>query len=238
MSGHQSPAALTSAETQSAEGSVSAPYELFILGLSLYSLVALATETFFTLSRDTQLILRYSDTAICGIFFVDFVRSVLRASNKLEYLKWGWIDLVSSVPAIEAFRVGRAARIVRIIRVLRGFRSLKRLMAYLLQQRAQAAFATAAFIAMLLVIFSSMAILEFEAGVASSNIKSAADALWWAYTTLATAGYGDVYPVSAEGRILASILVTAGVGLFGTFTGFVATWFLSPVNMSEPATDQ
>jgi voltage-gated potassium channel len=212
----------------------SAPYELFILGLSFYSLAALATETFFPLSPDTRLILRYSDTVICGIFLMDFARNVIRAPNKLGYLKWGWIDLISSIPAVDAFRVGRAARIIRILRVLRGFRSLKRLTSYLLQRRAQAAFATASLVAILLVIFSSMAILEFEAGVSSSNIKSAQDALWWAYTTLATAGYGDVYPVSTEGRILAAVLVTAGVGLFGTFTGFVATWFLAPTEATEP----
>jgi voltage-gated potassium channel len=44
--------------------------------------------------------------------------------------------------------------------------------------------------------------------------------------TLTTVGYGDRYPVSGEGRIIATLLMTAGVGLFGTFSGFVASWFL------------
>ncbi len=44
--------------------------------------------------------------------------------------------------------------------------------------------------------------------------------------TITTVGYGDYYPITLEGRIIAAILMTAGVGLFGTFTGFIASWFL------------
>lgn len=45
---------------------------------------------------------------------------------------------------------------------------------------------------------------------------------------ITTVGYGDRYPVSGEGRVLAAVLITAGVGLFGTFSGLAAAWFLSP----------
>ena len=61
----------------------------------------------------------------------------------------------------------------------------------------------------------------------SGNIKNFSDGLWWAFTTITTVGYGDKYPVTTEGRIIAAILMTAGVGLFGTFTAFVASWFVS-----------
>jgi voltage-gated potassium channel len=54
------------------------------------------------------------------------------------------------------------------------------------------------------------------------------DAFWWAYVTITSVGYGDKFPVSTEGRILACVLMTAGVGLFGTITGFVASAFVDP----------
>jgi voltage-gated potassium channel len=73
-----------------------------------------------------------------------------------------------------------------------------------------------------MVLFSSIAILQFET-TAESNIKTAEDAIWWSYTTLTTVGYGDKYPVTTEGRLIAMILMTTGVGLCGTFAGYIAS---------------
>ena len=73
----------------------------------------------------------------------------------------------------------------------------------------------------------SIAILQFEA-VPGANIASADDAVWWAIVTLTTVGYGDRFPITPEGRIVAALLMAAGIGLFGTFSGFVASWFLRP----------
>jgi voltage-gated potassium channel len=60
----------------------------------------------------------------------------------------------------------------------------------------------------------------------NSNIRSAEDAIWWSYVTMTTVGYGDKFPVITEGRIIAAVLMTAGVGLFGTFTANVSSWFV------------
>ena len=76
-----------------------------------------------------------------------------------------------------------------------------------------------------MVIFSSIAILQVETDP-NSNIKTAEDAIWWAYVTITTVGYGDKFPVTTEGRIIAAVLMTVGVGLFGTFTAFLASWFV------------
>jgi voltage-gated potassium channel len=71
-----------------------------------------------------------------------------------------------------------------------------------------------------------VAILSAERGNPDANITTAVDALWWSYVTMTTVGYGDFYPVSTEGRLIAAVLMMAGVGLFGTFTGFVTSWFI------------
>ena len=84
----------------------------------------------------------------------------------------------------------------------------------------------------LLVIFSSIAILQVEDDP-TSNIKTAEDAIWWAYVTITTVGYGDKYPITTEGRLIAGILMTAGVGLFGTFTAYVASWFVADKKQNE-----
>jgi voltage-gated potassium channel len=201
---------------------------LFILGLSVYVIVALGIEAIFPLDDGTRAILRYADTAICIIFLADFLGNVVKAESTKRYLlTWGWIDLLSSIPFVGPLRLGRAARAVRIIRVLRGFRGVKHLATYLMRRRAQAAFATVGLASILLVVFASIAVLQFEPAHADANIRTASDAPWWAWTTVTSVGYGDRYPITPEGRIIGAVLMTAGVGLFGTFTGFVASWFAS-----------
>lgn len=76
-----------------------------------------------------------------------------------------------------------------------------------------------------MLIFGSISILQVET-VPESNIKTAGDAIWWAFVTITTVGYGDRFPVTSAGRIIAAFLMITGVALFGTFTGFVAAWFM------------
>jgi voltage-gated potassium channel len=156
----------------------------------------------------------------------DFAISLVGAPNRWRYLAtWGWIDFLSSIPTLHVARWGRAARVVRVFRVLRGLRATKLLTTLVLRRRAQNTILAATLVALLLVVFCSIAVLHFE-DAPESNIKTAEDAIWWALATITTAGYGDRYPVTAEGRFIASILMCAGVGLFGTFSGFLAAWFM------------
>lgn len=211
------------------------PYLLFTLALSLFALLALALNRLMPLSEETRAILHYADFAVCFLFFIDFLISFYRAENRTRYmLRWGWLDLLSSIPAIEAFRWGRAARIFRILRVLRAIRATKALAAVILNRRAEGAFLAASLLSLLLIVTSAVAVLQFETSP-EANIQSAEDALWWAITTVTTVGYGDRYPVSFEGRIIAGFLMTAGVGLFGAFSGFVASWLLQPGEAREEA---
>src|SRR5262249_46063799 len=93
--------------------------------------------------------------------------------------------------------------------------------------RAKGALATALFVCLVLVTFGSVTILHVETDP-QSNIRTPGDALWWSLATIATVGYGDKYPVTAEGRAVAIMLMMGGIGLFGTFTGYLATWFMEP----------
>lgn len=88
-----------------------------------------------------------------------------------------------------------------------------------------------------MVIFSAIAILQVEDDP-NSNIKTAEDAIWWAYVTITTVGYGDKFPVTTEGRIIAAALMTIGVGLFGTFTAFLASFFVADRQEQTKKTDE
>jgi voltage-gated potassium channel len=146
-------------------------------------------------------------------------------------MRWGWIDLISCIPMIETLRAGRLLRLIRLLRIIRAFKSTKNVVDHIFANKAQGAFTSVSVIALLLVIFSAIGILQVE-NDPNSNIKTAEDAIWWAYVTITTVGYGDKFPVTTEGRIIAAILMTAGVGLFGTFTAFVASWFATDNNQN------
>ncbi|MGE3276507.1 MAG: ion transporter [Vicinamibacterales bacterium] len=204
-------------------------YELFMLALCVYALIALATRSIAPISSDTDRILNYVDDLVCLVFFGDFLVSLATAPNKWRYLwTWGWIDLISSIPAINAARWGRFARIIRVVRALRGIRVTRELATFLVRHRAENAFLAASLIAVLLLTFCSIAILRAE-DVPGANIRNADDAFWWAITTMTTVGYGDTYPITLEGRAIAAVLMSAGVGLFGIFSGFLASWFVGEV---------
>jgi voltage-gated potassium channel len=198
---------------------------LLIIVLSVYVLIALLIDTFFKLPVEISRLLFYTDNVICAVFLFEFSLRFYQAENKWKFMRWGWIDLIASIPAINFFRAGRAVRLIRLLRLLRAFRSTKHLVSHIFRNRAQGAFTSVSIIAVLLLIFSAIAILQVEDSP-NSNIKTAEDALWWAYATITTVGYGDKFPVTTEGRLIASILMTAGVGLFGTFTAYVASWFV------------
>ena len=199
---------------------------LLVVLLSVYVLVVLVVDTLVKLPIETARLLTFIDDAICVFFLFEFSLRFYQAENKLKFMQWGWIDLISSIPALPFLRAGRALRLVRLLRILRAFRSTKHLIRYVFQSRVQGTFTAVCIVAVLMIMFSSIAILQVE-DRPDSNIKSAEDAIWWAYVTITTVGYGDKYPVTTEGRIIAAVLMTVGVGLFGTFTGFLASWFVA-----------
>ena len=204
----------------------SAGYELFMLALCTYALTVLVLQAAIPIDPSSRSILQYADYAACAAFFVDFCLSVYRSTNRARYLAtWGWMDLLSSIPIFSVARWGRAARVLRVFRVIREIRAAKVLADFALHNRAQNTALAATLIAFLLITFSSIAVLRFE-DVPGANIRSANDAVWWAFATITTVGYGDRYPTTAEGRVVAMVLMTAGVGLFGTFSAFLATWFI------------
>ena len=82
--------------------------------------------------------------------------------------------------------------------------------------------------AVLLIATCGAAMLALERDAKDANITSVPDALWWATSTVTTVGYGDRFPVTGEGRVVAVVLMVAGVGLFGTLSGTIAASMMGP----------
>ena len=89
------------------------------------------------------------------------------------------------------------------------------------------------FLVLLVLEFGSMLVLYFEQNAPGANITTGGDALWWAFVSITTVGYGDKFPITAGGRVSAFFVLAAGVGLFGVLSGYLANFFLTPSSADE-----
>lgn len=205
---------------------------LLVLVLSCYVLIALLADTFLKLPPQISILLHYIDNGICVVFLIDFSVRYRQAENKRHFMRWGWIDLLASIPTLDVMRAGRLLQLIRIIRLIRAFQSTRHIVQHIFRNKIRGTLTSLLLLATIMVVFSSIAILQFET-LPNSNIKTAGDAIWWSYVTITTVGYGDKYPVKPEGRIIAAMLMTVGVGLFGTFTAYISSWFVKAENQNK-----
>lgn len=125
------------------------------------------------------------------------------------------------------FKFLRIFRLVRVFRLLRevGGRAVVR---SLLRDRAESALLILLLTGILVLQFGSLEMLRVEHAAPGANITTASDALWYTIVTISTVGYGDQYPVTNAGRVVGVVIIVVGVGIFGTFTGYLANLFLAP----------
>lgn len=214
-----------------------AGYELLVLGFSLLAVGLLIVQYVVPIGDETTRLVMWTDTTLCALFFADFLWRFVHAPNRWRYLaRTGWLDLLSSIPAIELFRLARFARVLRILRIVRLLLLSHQLGRRLRARPRENALLTAAFACTVLVVTGSVAVLEFER-VDGANIRRAGDALWWALSTITTVGYGDLAPVTTGGRLVGALLMLGGVGAFGLLAGTLASTLLGPNASDEVASD-
>ena len=198
--------------------------DLLTFVLSIYVIIVYAVDEFVVLPPNISQLLIMIDEFICSIFLFDFFYRFFTAENKWKFLKWGWIDLISSLPAFPIMRIGRLLRLVRLVRI---FRSVKVLIT-MFNNRVKGILETGVTMTILILIVSSIGILIVEKDPAS-NIKTAVDAIYWSLASLAS-GFSGKFPVTMEGKIIGIIIMFTGIGLLGTITASITSWFIKEHN--------
>lgn len=172
----------------------------------------------------------------CGEYLVKLILAPKRAA----YMRKAWFDLlliIVSPPflvpeSFQSLRSLRAARVLRLVRLLRAFAvagmGLRLLRGLLRHHR----FEYVLTVAVVVVGFGAFAIYLVE-GDQNAAVGSIGDALWWAVVTTTTVGYGDVSPITPEGRLIAVVMMISGIGVIGVFTATVASFFFE----QAPAAD-
>lgn len=168
------------------------------------------------LPRGVHAALAAANLVIWLAFAVDLLVRVALAPRRWHYVATHPLDVaVVVLPALRPLRVLRVFTIGQTMAGRAGRFSLV---------RSTEGIAVAA---TLLVVMAAVAVLDAEQDVADPNITGFTDALWWAAVTVTTVGYGDHYPVSGTGRLVAVALMLVGISVFGAVTASLAAWFES-----------
>lgn len=156
------------------------------------------------------------------VFAVDFAVRLKLAVDKRKFLRTHWFDLLAVLlPMVRQLRVLRLITVLKVLnrRFAGNFR--KRVGVY------------AAGITILVGLCASLAVLDAERNHPDATITTFGDATWWTLTTISTVGYGDRYPVTWEGRLVAALLMIGGIALLGVITGTIASWLVERMSGVE-----
>ncbi|CAK1239801.1 Uncharacterized coiled-coil protein [Fructobacillus tropaeoli] len=178
--------------------------------LDIGGLISITKEPYFLI-----------DKFILIFFWIDYIARFTKADNKWQFFKSNIFDLLAIIPFDSVFSMFRIARTVRLLKLLRFVRIVG--FAGRFKRNLVKFINTNGFI--YLMTFAIVLIL-ISAGVYSlaENI-SYGNALWWSIVTATTVGYGDISPTSAIGRGIAIVLMFVGIGLIGTITSTVTSFF-------------
>lgn len=211
------------------------PMSLLSLILSFMALFVISGLLFMPISNETRQVLIGLDFIICSIFILQLSIDLIRATDRVQFLKRHWIDFLASLPMIEPLRFARLFHILRVVLVIRSGRSVVK---QLLSNRKETTIASILLLLVILLTLGSSMMLFLEGHSPDANIKTGGDALWWALVTISTVGYGDHYPVTDAGKILASGVILCGVGLFGMISGLITSMITSPTRMQALKAEQ
>jgi len=154
-----------------------------------------------------------------AVFAIDYTARFLMADRKWKFVKSNLLDL--AVVALPLLRPLRLIRLLALVSILHrtGSHGLRgKVVIYTVGAT------------VLLVTIGSLAITEAERGEPGANITTWGDGLWWALSTMTTVGYGDRYPVTMTGRLVAAALMIGGIALLGVITATIASWLVQRVS--------
>jgi voltage-gated potassium channel len=158
------------------------------------------------------------------VFACDLLVRVILAENRGRYLLNNWLDVLAV--ALPVLRPLRAVRAILLISIL-----TRRGQPFARGKVVQAVIASG----IALCAIAALAVLDAERNAAGANITTPGDAAWWAATTITTVGYGDRYPTTTEGRLIAVSLMVTGLALLGMITAAIASWFVERISEAKEA---
>jgi voltage-gated potassium channel len=165
---------------------------------------------------------------ITAVFAAEFVSRLGASYDRRSYLRGHWIDAVALIPVGRGLRLFRLVRLLRLVRAFAGIARALDTVERIANHRALIWVGTA-WVAVMVICSAGFFAAESDINPA---IREPLDAVWWGITTMTTVGYGDVYPITHEGRLAGAVLMILGIGLYSAITATLTSQLVS-----KPALD-
>lgn len=198
--------------------------EVPMLMLAFIYVIVVIVEYFPTIPIDIRWDADVTEGIIVAIFAAELIVKLAVATDRIAFLRSHWVDvLIVVLPFLRPLRFVRLLRLVPfLLRMTYGLR--------LVLGRYRVAHVLT--VGLSSVLLSSVLVWIFERH-GNGPIKTFSDALWWAIVTVTTVGYGDMVPVTAEGKAVAVFLMLVGISLFGVLTAGIAAYFVETTSEEE-----
>lgn len=199
-------------------------------GLIFLSGLAISLETETSLPGWVHDALVWFELFVLLVFAAEYILRLVCARNPLRYVFsfWGIVDFLSCLPLLAfvspelaAVRVLRLMRLVRLLKLLHTNRALRRLEIAL--ERTKGELAVFAFLAIIILYIAAVGIYIFEHDAQPEAFSSIPMSLWWAVVSFTTVGYGDIYPITPEGRVFTTALLFVGLGVIAVPTALITS---------------
>jgi voltage-gated potassium channel len=217
---------------QAANGHVSHPFERLILAATLAMIPVLIID--YDVESGVWLTFAHvANWVIWALFAAEMVFILVVAPRKMAALRAHWLDVavvVVTLPLYAAWLTSlRSARLFRLLRLVRAGALISRA----LQAERRLSSGNALRLAALATIFLTVLAGAVQSTVDTGDFATFWDGVWWAVVTVTTVGYGDLYPHTVPGRIVAIALMLAGIGFLAVLTATVASHFVQVDNADD-----
>ncbi|MCA9395365.1 MAG: ion transporter [Candidatus Omnitrophica bacterium] len=205
-------------------------FDLFIQFLIILSIVTFSIETLPNLGQPVKAVLRYIEVAVVLVFTMEYALRILVSGHKIRFIFsfFGLVDFLAILPFylalgidLRAIRALRLFRLVWLMKLARYGRAIERFRKAF--EIAKEEVALYLMFTLILLFLSSVGIYYFEHDAQPDEFQSVFHAMWWAVATLSTVGYGDIYPVTAGGKVFTFFVLILGLGIVSVPSGLIAS---------------
>ena len=217
----------------------------------LFIVIVIVTNLFITFFQTFEQSVKYKDIlapiefVTILIFLAEYILRIWTAEYlypkenpfraKLQFVLsfYGIVDLLTILPfflpfllpsGAVAFRMFRVVRIFHLFRLNSGYDAFNVITDVLKEKRQQ--LVSSVFLIGILMLASSMCMYSIEHEAQPENFPNAFSGIWWSVSTLLTVGYGDIYPVTVFGKMMAIVIAFLGVGMVAIPTGIISAGFM------------